>query len=173
MTIQLSFVPAQNKDGESLGTFVGLSVKEGVSEIKDAQGKVVTDVETGEIKSREWKIVSLQFNVKGRVKGTEKLLEVTTNGLFGDDTKLSLALTGMGFETSLMTTQLDEDGLEITDILRAGDVDEDGLEIVDDVDIESEIEKFVKSVKGQQFWFKVYSEKNFLKINAESIRPKN
>lgn len=175
MAFTYDFQPAFNKEGKSLGTFTGYEILEGESPAKDNKTKEPILDEHGQPVMRPWSIVSLLFEVKGRVAGKNKVIKLTTNGKFGTGTDLEEALTLMGWVNEYTKTVVDEDGLEVES---AGDTttDEDGLEVIaEDIDQLTQLsfEEFVEATKGAKFWLQVDRDsKGFWRIEPKSLTPK-
>jgi hypothetical protein len=175
MTFSYDFIPATNKEGKSLGTFIDYEVKDGESPLKDRKTGEIVEDENGNQVMRPWSFVSLLFEVKGRVAGTTKTIKLTTNGKFGSGADLEEALKLMGWVNELVSVELDEDGLEVE---KMGDVevDEDGLEVIPE-DLTAltreSFEKFVETVKGSKFWMTITRDaKGFYRIEPNSLSPK-
>lgn len=175
MAFKHNFEPATTKEGLSIGVFEGYELLSGQTPVTDRKtDKPVLD-ELGAPVTRKWEIVTLVFNVKGRIQGHTRPIKLTTNGQFGSTGDLEVALKAMGWVNDLVSVEVDEDGLEIEN---RGDiaVDEDGLEVVtQDIDaltFES-FHKFVEQVKGQKFWLKVSKDaKGYLRIEPGTVSPK-
>ena len=175
MTFSYDFTPATNKDAKSLGTFTGYEVMSGESPSKDRKTGDLVEDENGNHVMRPWSIVSLLFEVKGRVAGTNKIIKLTTNGKFGSGADLEEALKLMGWINELVSIEVDEDGLEVE---KMGDteVDEDGLEVIPE-DLTAltreSFENFVETVKGSKFWMSITRDaKGFYRIEPNSLAIK-
>jgi hypothetical protein len=163
-----AFTPALNKDGFAHLTFDGLSVKEGITQTKDKDGNCIVDEETGEIQTKEWKITSFVFIIKGRVRGTTQKVYMNVGEKFSEASRLGKTLTNMGFVTPEVETVNDEDGFAV----ESTDIDDDGFDDVEGDLIPDAIESFIEESKGKVFIGKpVRSKKGFLDIDVDTLKP--
>lgn len=171
-TFQQAFVPAVNKDGYSRLTFLGMDKKSGISPVKDKEGNTTVDAETGEVKTKEWVIINLTFEVMGRVKGTSQKVAVTVGERYTEENLLGKTLTAMGFVAPEVETVTDDDGFEV-EVLPE---DEDGFgQVEDDDSLGSSIEAFINNHIGKVYMGKVEKategkRKGYLMVDVETIK---
>lgn len=85
-----NFEPAKNKEGFSIGTFLGLEKMKGISKTS----------------GNPYSMTLVKFETKGRVMGTTGTISIATNG----QDELIAALTSMGWKPTKATKVTDELG---------------------------------------------------------------
>ena len=171
-TFQQAFIPAVNKDGYSRLTFVGLDRKSGTTIVKDKAGNEVIDTETGEVKTKEWVINNLVFDVMGRVKGTSQKVSVTVGERYSNDNLLGKTLQAMGFVSPEVETVTDDEGFDV-EVLPE---DEDGFGVIEGDTLGEALENFIACVQGKVFIAKLSKltegkRKGFWNIDVETLKP--
>lgn len=172
-TFQQAFVPAVNKDGFSRLTFKGMDKKAGISPVKDKAGNETINPETGEVKTKEWVIINLTFEVMGRVKGTSQKVAVTVGERYSEENLLGKTLTAMGFVPPEVETVTDDEGFEV-EILPE---DEEGFGQVEDDDaLGQSIDTFIEASLDKVYIGKVEKatdgkRKGYLQLDVETLKP--
>lgn len=161
MTFTQGFKPALNKDGYARCEYTRYEVKSGKSK--------VTDQKTGEVNDREWELLSIYFQIKGAVRGTDKTISITTNLKYEVDNLLGITLNLLGFEKPDSEVELDDEGFEVV----ATTEDDEGFEELEHVDLG--IEEFLDSIKGNVYIAKVAKategkQKGYWQIDARTIQ---
>lgn len=170
MTFTHAFTPAVNKDGFSKLTFKGLETKSGITVQKDKEGNEIVDPETGEVKTRDWTLTNLTFEVMGRVKGTFQVVPVSVGDKYSPDNTLGKVLHGMGFALPEDNIVLDDEGFEVAELSE----DTEGFGVVDD--LQNEINEFLSDSEGKTYIAKVSKategkRKGFWVIDINTIHP--
>jgi len=155
-----AFKPALNKEGYARLQFIGHEVKSGISK--------VTNKETGEITDREWSLLSIDFDCKGVVRGTNQKISITTGFNYSEDNTLGRTLSKLGYKPPISDVVLDEEGFEVV----AVNDDDEGFEIVDNLVLG--IEEFLLSIVDKVFIGRINKategkRKGFWEIDIDSI----
>jgi hypothetical protein len=161
MTFTQGFKPALNRDGFARCEYIGYEIKSGDSEF--------TDKKTLQIHKREWELLSINFKVKGTVRGTDKIISITTNLKYEDDNLLGITLDLLGFKKPNSEVELDDEGFEVI----ATNEDDEGFEETDTIELG--IEEFLDSIEGNVYIAKVAKategkRKGFWQIDAKTIQ---
>jgi len=160
ISIKQSFAPSINQEGNAKLTFTGYDQITGI--------KQITNDKTGEIKDREWAMVRLQFECKGRLAGINGNVSFATSPDLNPDKDLYKTLTAMGFTG--ITLEEDADGFP----QEKHTLDDDGFPIVSTEDSETiakQIEAFLDNQIGKVFTGKMKVEKGFYKVDGTTLKP--
>jgi hypothetical protein len=147
-----SFRPALNKEGYSKLTFIGCETKEGTKE-----------------DGTPWSMFNINFLVKGAIKGTDKIIPVTTGFNYDPDNLLGTTLAKLGFVEPEIEMTNDDDGFEES----VSEQDEDGF--YEDPDRQLNITEFLSSIEGNIYIGKISKmtegkRKGFWVIDVNSIQ---
>lgn len=162
MTFTTAFRPALNKDGYARLQYIGYEIKTGESD--------VTDKKTGEITKREWKMLCINFDVKGVVRGTSQKVSINPSFSYSEDNLLGKTLKALGYTHPSVEIIEDEEGFETV----AMDEDEEGFGQVEDNNLG--IEEFLNTITDKVFIGKINKategkRKGYWEIDVETVKP--
>jgi hypothetical protein len=160
-TFTTAFKPALNKEGYARLQFIGHEIKSGVSK--------VTNNETGEITDREWVLLSIDFDCKGVIRGTNQKISITTGLTYSEDNILGKALSKLGYKPPTSDVVFDDEGFEVA----ATTDNKEGFEEVDNLVLG--IEDFLQSIVDKVFIAKIKKategkRKGFWEIDIDSLQ---
>jgi hypothetical protein len=147
-----SFQPATNKEGLARLTFLGYEAKEGTKE-----------------DGSPWSMFNINFLVKGKVAGTDRVIPVTTGFNYDPENLLGITLHNLGFEIPEAPTEEDEEGFEVV----SQDFDDEGFEVAPEQQLD--IMGFLNSIENNVYTARVYKategkRKGFWLIDASTIK---
>jgi hypothetical protein len=147
-----SFQPATNKEGLARLTFIGYEAKEGTKD-----------------DGSPWSMFNINFLVKGKVPGTDRIIPVTTGFNYDPENLLGITLTNLGFTIPEAPTVEDDEGFETV----AVDFDDEGFET--SAQQQLDIMGFLNSIENNVYTARVYKategkRKGFWLIDASTIK---
>jgi len=123
-----SFVPATNKEGYARLTYINHEVKSGVL----AEG-------------REWSLFNINFLVKGKVRGTDRIISIATGFNYATENKLGITLRNLGYQEPVQDEIVDEEGFTVFEEIE----DEEGFSTSEETSLN--IIEFLNSIENNVY----------------------